>query len=868
MVKMENKRVLIYSPDFPPLGRSGGNQAAYATARYFREQKPHELFVFSTNPAWYLPQHELIPTMKRFPINIEDALSENIFFHLFDHTFEDAFMEAFYKIKPDVFIVEDLFNIPARIIARIKKETNIPIAIILHNLYPFCQKFHLFRYPPCKVGLCNGLNNSRECVCCLSDFYYQGLKLHAVEEKELLQFSQQRREYLSCIYRMADRLIAPSQFIKDIYEKVLKKPVHLVRNGILPLPTPSSTTGDKKTALPGQTVFAFMSQGDLVKGILIALKAFSACTTDKAKFLVYGEMSPQTPLPPLSALKPALKNIEFRGPYKREDLAHIYQEIDVAVLPSYFENYPTAILEAFHYQTPVIACRTGGVTEMVSDGKNGLLFPPGNWQELLRHIETLAGNREAISRLQKNILPPRDYREMGRELETVLAGIAHDKPGNDNGDTQQFLRRLSALEKEINTATFLPKRNFFALSRDLKQDKFSELPIPVKILRRPYSPADLLIEKNMKNTSLTNLSLRKKHNPVTAADYFSWAAYFLESGDPSTGLKMFHRLRQYGPFFPQYPRVLIFLGEQAREKNGDRLIKEGMALLAEKASPDLNDLLVLFEKNLELGQHGEAQQWLEKLQRYETNYPDYWIDACFRFADHLRLHDLPNWETWIKKGIQAVAALEASGDLTLSRMIQAEYYESSIGHTESANTWRKRIEKKAGWLEASNYEKLCREFGDFANPQSMGGFGEIPGDPHLRAMALFFFKHSEQAATGLDRNRMMQQGVACLSLLRKKIALDYYWAASLLKRNGQLDQALKLFSRVTQRIKMTDDKIRAGAYYHMAEINFENSVRVRPCSSVAPLFLRQIKTCLLKCLHCEPRHKKAKELLLRLEKGS
>jgi len=857
MVTMENKRVLIYAPEFPPLGRSGGNQAAYAAARYSWEQNPRELFVFSAGPAWYLPQYELIPQVKRFPIDFDRAFGQNILFQLFDSAFEDVFMEAFYKIKPDVFIVQDLFNIPAHIIARIKKETGIPIAIVLHNLYPFCQKLHLFRYPPCKVGLCNGLHDSRECLCCLSDNYYRGLKLHDVEEKELVWFSQQRRRYLSCIYRMADRLIAPSQFIKDIYEKNLKKPVHLVRNGILPLPPPTSTPGDKNPALPGPTVFAFMGQGDLIKGILVALKAFSACTTDKAKFLVYGEMSPQTPLPPrphLSTLKPALNNIEFRGPYKPEDLARIYQEIDVAVLPSYFENYPTAILEAFHYQTPVIACRTGGVPELATHHTNGLLFTPGNWQELLRHIETLAGDREAISRLQKNILPPRDYREMGRELETIMAGIARDKPGNVDGDLQPSLRQLDDLEKELNSAAFLPRRNFYALSREFKQDKYREPAALVKMQRRPYSPMDLLIERHMKNTSLTNLLLRKKQKPTTVGDYFAWAAYFLESGDPSTALKMFHRLRQYGPFFPQYPRVLIFLGEQARGKNRDRLINEGMALMAAKANPDLNDLLVLFEKNLDMGQQDEARQWLEKLQRYESNYPDYWIGACFRFADHLRFHDQPNWETWINKGMQTLSALEVSGPLTLPRVIQAEYCELLLGHSEESAAWGKRSEETAPWLEASNCERLCREFADFGAPQTPDVAGEIPGDPQLRDMALFLFKHSEQAA-GPEGNRMRQQGAACLSLVRKKATLDYYWAASLLKRNGQLDQALKLFNRVSQRTNTADSKIRAGAYYHKGEIYYNR------------LNLRQARDCLRACLSCEPRHKKAKELLRRLEKG-
>ncbi|MDQ1355236.1 MAG: hypothetical protein QG657_5546, partial [Acidobacteriota bacterium] len=505
----------------------------------------------------------------------------------------------------------------------------------------------------------------------------------------------------------------------------------------------------------------------------------------------------------------------------------------------------------FHYHTPVIACRTGGVPELVTHDKNGLLFAPGNWQELLKHIETLSGDRETILHFQKNIQPPRDYREMGRELEEIMASISPDK------NTHQSLRQLDDIEKELNSAAFLPKRNFYALARDFKQDKLSNPVMLNKMQRRPYSPADLLIEKNIKNTSLTNQLQRKKQNPATAGDYFAWAAYFLESGEPSAALKMFHRLLQYGPFFPQYPRVLIFLGEQARGKNGGRLIKEGMALLAAKANPDLNDLLVLFEKNLDMGQHDEARQWLEKLQRYELNYPDYWIGACFRFADYLRLHDLPHWQTWIDRGIQALAALNGSDSITLPQMIRAEYYESLLGHVEKSAAWRKRIEEKAPWLKASNCEKLCldfAEFSDFANPRSAVGEMEIPADLQLREMALFLFKHSEQAA-GPERNRMRLQGAACLSLLRKKATLDYYWAASLFKRNGQLDQALKLFNRVSQRTNTADSKIRAGAYYHKAEIYYNR------------LNIRQARDCLGNCLGCEPRHKKARELLRRLEKG-
>ena len=61
---------------------------------------------------------------------------------------------------------------------------------------------------------------------------------------------------------------------------------------------------------------------------------------------------------------------------KGEDLARAYASADIFVLPSSFETLGNVILEAMASQVAVVACNAGGVTHMVRNRQNGLLFEP------------------------------------------------------------------------------------------------------------------------------------------------------------------------------------------------------------------------------------------------------------------------------------------------------------------------------------------------------------------------------------------------------------------------------------------------------------------------------------------------------------
>ena len=66
----------------------------------------------------------------------------------------------------------------------------------------------------------------------------------------------------------------------------------------------------------------------------------------------------------------------------RNDIPRLLAASDIFVLPTLTEALPTVLAEAMAARLPIVACAVGGVPEMVVDGENGRLVPPGIPQEL------------------------------------------------------------------------------------------------------------------------------------------------------------------------------------------------------------------------------------------------------------------------------------------------------------------------------------------------------------------------------------------------------------------------------------------------------------------------------------------------------
>ncbi|WP_339850475.1 glycosyltransferase family 1 protein [Paenibacillus sp. FSL W7-1088] len=79
-------------------------------------------------------------------------------------------------------------------------------------------------------------------------------------------------------------------------------------------------------------------------------------------------------------------NVTFTGYLHGEELAAMYASADLFVFPSSTETFGNVVLEAMASGLPVLAANGGGVKDLVTHHRSGVLFEPGNADALIREI--------------------------------------------------------------------------------------------------------------------------------------------------------------------------------------------------------------------------------------------------------------------------------------------------------------------------------------------------------------------------------------------------------------------------------------------------------------------------------------------------
>jgi glycosyltransferase involved in cell wall biosynthesis len=176
----------------------------------------------------------------------------------------------------------------------------------------------------------------------------------------------------------AARILCPSAFLRDL---VLAWGIEPGRAEVLPNPLPvlpdlpERAEARERFGLNGATL-VFAGRLTAQKSLHVALEALAR--NEGVSLVVAGEGEERPELERRAADLGLDGRVRFLGPQPRERVLELLRAGDALLLSSSWENFPHTVVEALAVGTPVLATAAGGVAEVVEDGRNGLLVPPGD----------------------------------------------------------------------------------------------------------------------------------------------------------------------------------------------------------------------------------------------------------------------------------------------------------------------------------------------------------------------------------------------------------------------------------------------------------------------------------------------------------
>ena len=229
--------------------------------------------------------------------------------------------------------------------------------------------------------------------------------------------------------RRARHVFCPSAYLRQI---ALGWGLDAARVSVLPNPAPSLPELPEREALRQQLglegpTLAFAGRLTGQKALDVALSAVA--DVPDVSFVLLGDGPERESLELRSRELHLDGRVRFLGGGRREDVLRLFRAADAAILSSEWENFPHTVVEALAVGTPVIATSVGGVAEVVRDGENGLLVPPGDATALAAAIRRLlgeAGLRERLAAAAAVSVEPlaedRLLAQVEEELQRAAAG--------------------------------------------------------------------------------------------------------------------------------------------------------------------------------------------------------------------------------------------------------------------------------------------------------------------------------------------------------------------------------------------------------------------------------------------------------------
>ena len=137
------------------------------------------------------------------------------------------------------------------------------------------------------------------------------------------------------------------------------------------------------------------------KGVDILIRAFALIKgfDNNAKLLIVGDGPLRGYILELAKRLRIEDSVEVTGSVPNTKVPEYLAKMSIFVLPSRYEGLPNALLQAMAAGLPIVATSVGSVSDIIINGRNGLLVSPEDVNELAKAIKLLMDNRELAMKL-------------------------------------------------------------------------------------------------------------------------------------------------------------------------------------------------------------------------------------------------------------------------------------------------------------------------------------------------------------------------------------------------------------------------------------------------------------------------------------
>lgn len=190
--------------------------------------------------------------------------------------------------------------------------------------------------------------------------------------------------------RKSQFVICTSDFIKSWLSNIFRKKAVTITPGVDIPPAKSMQKKRAKTVL----FVAELKKATRYKGLKYLLRAISLIknTLPSVSLVVVGGGNALKEYELLARKLKITGLVDFKGSLRGKKLWNAYRQASVFVLPSLKESFGTVLIEAMAHNLPVIGTHIGGIPDIVTHGKEGLIVPPYNSQALADAITTILKN--------------------------------------------------------------------------------------------------------------------------------------------------------------------------------------------------------------------------------------------------------------------------------------------------------------------------------------------------------------------------------------------------------------------------------------------------------------------------------------------